>query len=288
MTQATLVGTLTFSDYLQRGIREGAMGALLCVALYLVLALVSYSPQDPAWSHIGHGNIVTNAGGKVGAWFSNIAFYLFGILSYLIQIMVAWSGYLIFLRPELGPEIRLHKLALSWFGFLFALVTGCAFANIYLPSLGVRLPNGTGGGLGLLLGDRMILAFGFKWTTLFLFGLFFVGFRLFTGSPGCGGAGCRGGSVLAIMRWVKDEAWFPLRRHRSPVDDVDRSAPLAGGHGVSRVLSNRDGAGDTTGRRARPPPRSSRNPSRQPRPWRRRTGPSPKAPGFSARGSSRP
>ena len=41
MTQATRVGELTFSDYLQRGIREGAMWALICVALYLVLALAS-------------------------------------------------------------------------------------------------------------------------------------------------------------------------------------------------------------------------------------------------------
>ena len=55
MTQATRVGTLTFGDYLQRGIREGAMWALVCVALYLLLALATYSPQDPAWSHVGYG-----------------------------------------------------------------------------------------------------------------------------------------------------------------------------------------------------------------------------------------
>jgi len=225
VTQATRVGTLTFSDYLQRGIREGAMWALLCVALYLVLALVSYSPQDPAWSHIGHNNIVTNAGGKVGAWFSDISFYLFGILSYFIPVMVAWTGYLIFHKPEPEPEIRLHKLALSWIGFLFVLVAGCAFASIYLPALGAKLSNGTGGGLGLLLGDHMTLAFGPKGTTLFLFGLLFVGFRFFTGVSWLAVLDAVGGSVLALMRWVKNEVWFPLRRRRFPVDDADRSEP---------------------------------------------------------------
>ncbi len=192
MTQATRVGTLPFSDYLQRGIREGAMWTLLCVALYLVLALVSYSPKDPAWSHIGHGNIVTNAGGKVGAWFSDIAFYLFGILSYLIPIMVAWSGYLIFRRPELEPEIRLHKLALSRFGFLFALVTGCAFANIYLPSLGGRLPHGTGGA-GVASRRPYDPGLRLQGDDAFPVRAVLRRFQALHGGLLAGGAGCRGG-----------------------------------------------------------------------------------------------
>jgi len=221
VTQATRVGTLTFGDYLQRGIREGAMWALVCVALYLLLALVTYSPQDSAWSHVGYGHIVTNAGGRVGAWFSDIAFYLFGILSCLIPVMVAWSGYLIFRKPEPWPEVRLHKLALRWFGFLFTLVAGCVFASIYLPVLGTGLPNGSGGGLGLFLRDHMLLAFGPKGTLLFLFGLFFVGFRLL-GVSWLAVLDTVGGAILALVRWVKDGAWLPSRRRGSPADDVDK------------------------------------------------------------------
>jgi len=87
VTQATRVGTLTFSDYLRYGIREGTMWALICVALYLALALVTYSPQDPGWSHIGYGEVVSNAGGRVGAWFADVAFFLFGVFAYLIALM---------------------------------------------------------------------------------------------------------------------------------------------------------------------------------------------------------
>ena len=220
MTQATRAGTLTFGDYLQRGIREGAMWALVCVALYLLLALATYSPQDPAWSHVGYGDSVTNAGGKVGAWFSDIVFYLFGVLSYLIPVMIAWSGYLIFRKPEPWPEIRLHNLALRWFGFLFTLVAGCVFASVYLPALGAELPNGTGGGLGLLLGDHMLLAFGPKGTMLFLFGLFLIGFRLL-GVSWLAVLDSLGGAILALVRWVKDGAGLPLRHRASPADAVD-------------------------------------------------------------------
>jgi len=223
VTQATRVGTLTFSDYLQRGIREGALWALLCVALYLVLALVSYSPQDSAWSHIGHSDSVANAGGRVGAWFSDVAFYLFGIFAYLIPVVVAWSGYLIFHKPESGPEARLHTLALRWFGFLFTLVAGCAFASIYLPGVGTGLPNGAGGGLGLLIAGHMIPAFSLKGTTLFLSGLFLAGFKLFPGISWLAVLDAVGGSVLALIRWVRDGARLPVFRSRGspPADGVE-------------------------------------------------------------------
>jgi len=228
VTQATRVGTLTFGDYLQRGIREGALWVLVCGALYLLLALVTYSPQDPAWSHVGYGHLVTNAGGRIGAWFSDITFFLFGILSYLIPVMVAWSGYLIFRKPEPWPEVRLHKLALCWFGFLFTLVAGCVFVSIYLPALRAELPNGTGGGLGLLLKDHMLPAFGPKGTLLFLLGLFLVGFRLL-GVAWLAVLDGLGGAILALVRWwVKDGVGLPLRRRASPADvmDVGELLPL--------------------------------------------------------------
>jgi len=219
VAQATRVGTLTFSDYLRYGIREGALWALICVALYLLLALVTYSPQDPGWSHVGYGDIVDNAGGRAGAWFSDVAFYLFGLLAYLIPGMVAWSGYLVFRKSESEPEIRLHKLALRWFGFLFTLAAGCAFATIYLPQLAIELPNGAGGGLGLLVSGYMVLVFGAKGTTLFLFGLFLAGFRLFTGAPWLAVLDALGGAVLALMRWSTAGVSFLLRLcRRSPME----------------------------------------------------------------------
>lgn len=78
MAQATRSGQLTFSDYVERALREGAMWALMCVALYLVLSLASYSPQDAGWSYVGETDRVTNAGGRTGAWFADAGLYLFG------------------------------------------------------------------------------------------------------------------------------------------------------------------------------------------------------------------
>ena len=41
------------SDHLQRRLREVAFLLLLPVVVYLLACLLSYSPQDPGWSHAG-------------------------------------------------------------------------------------------------------------------------------------------------------------------------------------------------------------------------------------------
>jgi len=107
VSQATRAGQLTLGDYLDRAWREGAMWALIFAALYLVVALASYSPADPGWSFVGDGEGVANAGGRIGAWFADLALFLFGVFAYLLPLMVAWSAYLVFRQRAPEPETKL-------------------------------------------------------------------------------------------------------------------------------------------------------------------------------------
>ena len=68
--------------------REGALIGWLAACLYLLLALLSFSPHDPGWSTTGANQIVENAAGPVGAWLANILFSLFGYLAYLFPLMM--------------------------------------------------------------------------------------------------------------------------------------------------------------------------------------------------------
>ena len=181
MSQATRAGQLTLGDYLDRAWREGAMWALIFAALYLVVALASYSPADPGWSFVGDGEGVANAGGRIGAWFADLALFLFGVFAYLLPLMVAWSAYLVFRQRAPEPETKLYWLALRWVGFVFLLIAGAALASIYDGELLGDLPNGIGGGLGLLVKDYALLAFGPGGGPLALGALFLVGFMLATG-----------------------------------------------------------------------------------------------------------
>jgi S-DNA-T family DNA segregation ATPase FtsK/SpoIIIE len=211
------VGALTFSDYLQRALREAGMWALVCVAAYLILSLVSYSPEDPGWSHVGHREEIVNAGGHFGAWFADASLYLFGFFAYLIPIMVAWSAYLVFRRPAAEPETQANLLALRWLGFFVTLGAGCAVASIHLPTLGSELPNGAGGGIGLLIGGRMTAAFSSTGATLFLLALFLAGFTFFSGMSWLTVLDAVGGTTLYMLRRLSGSLRALLGRRRAAI-----------------------------------------------------------------------
>ncbi len=181
MGQATRHGQLTFSDYVERALREGAMWTLMCVALYLVLSLASYSPEDPGWSYVGDTSRVTNAGGRAGAWFADVSLYLFGFFAYLLPVMVGWSAWLVFRGRSEESGLKTWLLALRWIGFLLTLAAGCGYASIHFSALGAHLPNGTGGGLGLFVSGWMLSRFNSSGTDVLLSGALLVGFTLFSG-----------------------------------------------------------------------------------------------------------
>jgi len=180
MTQATRSGQLNFSDYVERALREGAMWTLMCVALYLVLSLVTYVPDDPGWSYVGETSRISNAGGRTGAWFADVSLYLFGYFAYLVPLMVAFSAWVLFRGREEEGAPRAWMLALRWIGFLLTLAAGCGFATMHFIALGTGLPNGSGGGLGHAVSGLMAERFG-AGTEVLLAGVLLVGFTLFSG-----------------------------------------------------------------------------------------------------------
>ena len=163
-----------------RGVREALLLALLALALFLLLALASYDRADPAWSHTGlrHGAL-HNYGGLVGAWFADIAFYVFGALAWLAPVMVGYSGWLLFSGRGEDGRLDLSLLGLRWLGFVITVLAGCGLAALHFSA--PQLPMDAGGLLGLGLSDLLRSALGMVGSTLFLLTAFLVGLTLFTG-----------------------------------------------------------------------------------------------------------
>ncbi len=69
MAQATQkkLGIHSLSVHIAHGLREGALVVLVAVGVYLLIALMSYNPRDPGWSHTGSGDVTTNLSGVAGA-----------------------------------------------------------------------------------------------------------------------------------------------------------------------------------------------------------------------------
>jgi S-DNA-T family DNA segregation ATPase FtsK/SpoIIIE len=231
VSQATRAGQLTLGDYLDRAWREGAMWGLVCVAVYLLVALASYSPGDPGWSFVGQNSSVNNAAGPVGAWFADVALFLLGAFAYLLPLMVAWSGYLVFRQRALEPETKLYWLALRWTGFLLLLTAGSALANMHLTEELQQLPNGVGGGLGLLVTNYAELALGKTGGSLGLTALFLVGFMLATSITPLQVIDWLGALTLALFRAPVallrrlGDVRLPFRRGRDSSEEQDDDDP---------------------------------------------------------------
>ncbi|KOR27183.1 hypothetical protein TI05_19585, partial [Achromatium sp. WMS3] len=74
-------------------VREISLWIVFSVGLYLVLALITYDPQDPGWSYaIPNISNTKNAGGLVGAWCADLLVYLFGYLAFLFPITILWHS----------------------------------------------------------------------------------------------------------------------------------------------------------------------------------------------------
>jgi DNA segregation ATPase FtsK/SpoIIIE, S-DNA-T family len=209
VAQATRLGELTFGDHVERAIREVAMWAMMVVAVYLAVALVSYSPHDPGWSYVGPTETVANPAGPVGAWFSDVTLALFGVLAYLFPVAVAWSAYLVLRHTRREGENRLYLLSIRLLGLVLTLAAGTAFVTLHfagLEDLGgllPNLPNGIGGGFGRLLRDWMVAAFNYRGTSFLLTGALFVGVSLFAGVSWIAVMDAIGGAIIDGLGWVQ-------------------------------------------------------------------------------------
>jgi S-DNA-T family DNA segregation ATPase FtsK/SpoIIIE len=169
-----------FAGPLARGTREGALIVIGATAIYLALALVSYHPGDPGWSHTGHVGRVANHGGVVGAWLADVFLYLFGYMAYLFPAMVGYAGWVVYGGLEADGGTDVYQVTTRSVGFVVTLAAGCGLATLHYHA-GGALPLDAGGILGNLIGRGLQGVFSSLGATLFLLALFLTGLSLFTG-----------------------------------------------------------------------------------------------------------
>ncbi len=168
------------------GFRRRALEALfvliIAFAAYLLISLVSFSPHDSGWSYSsGQRDDPINAGGPAGAWFASVFFSLFGLLAFLIPVMVVWSGWLFLKERTPEDSINMPLIGLRWSGFLLVLMSGCALATLHLGDFGMQLPEGPGGILGEWLEVLLVGMFSGTGATLILIASLLAGLTVFTG-----------------------------------------------------------------------------------------------------------
>ena len=167
----------------RRFAQEIALTAGFVFMTFWLLALLTHSPQDPAWSTSGSGVGVNNFGGRFGAWLGDLSFFLLGYSVWwcFAAGLVSWLAALANrLREDSDSDADTVADTHSWRHTRFAFWAGLAL--LLISSVGLEwtrmyrfeanLPGHISGGvLGYLVGP-----FSLKWLGFNGSGLIFIVF----------------------------------------------------------------------------------------------------------------
>ncbi len=161
--------------------QESALFVGMLLLLFWLAAMISHDVADPAWSTTGTRDYTDNWLGPVGAWVSDISYFLFGRSVWML--FAAFAGvWLRLLRSWMRGEVPRQAMAAQgqaapgwrarWFGWmdgrllwwlslfvLMAVCTGLEWSRLYGSA--ASLPGGAGGMLGAFTGPASMLALGF-------------------------------------------------------------------------------------------------------------------------------
>ena len=155
--------------------------------VFWLMALASYSIDDPAFSTSGSGAAVRNWGGRFGAWLADGSLFLFGLSVWwcIAAGVRAWLSTLAgWMRA--GEEAATEPLGFShtrlafWIGLavLLCASTALEWSRLYRFEGQSRLPDHAGGAFGYLVGPMAVKWLGFTGSGLVCISLVVLGAAL--------------------------------------------------------------------------------------------------------------
>jgi S-DNA-T family DNA segregation ATPase FtsK/SpoIIIE len=181
---------------LRRFAQEISLLLTAALLLFWLLALLTHSLNDAAWSTSGTGQPLVNWAGRVGAWLADVSYFVFGMSVWWLFLAAA-RGWLTALAAwvrgktdatapsaeDETPDLPWHqqpraRLALFWGGLLVLMTASATLEWTRLHRWDAALPSEAGGVWGTLWG-----AWALQWL------------------------GVTGSALVAIVLWVASLAW---------------------------------------------------------------------------------
>ncbi|MTC57041.1 DNA translocase FtsK 4TM domain-containing protein, partial [Providencia rustigianii] len=161
-----------------RRLLEVILLAICLSAIFLMVALLSFSPSDPSWSQTTWDAPVKNLGGSIGSWSADILFSAFGILAFAIPPILLLGCWAIYHYESQRRYIDFFSLSLRLIGGLALILSSCGLAALNFDDL----PNfASGGVIGSVFSNAIMPWFNSLGATLALLFLWAISFTLFTG-----------------------------------------------------------------------------------------------------------
>ena len=190
-----------YTSAVTRGLRESAIIALGIVALVLLIALLTYSPDDPGFSFTGNSAPVHNRIGVIGAWLADVLFFLFGRPAFLFPLVLAAACWGLQRRMKTQGVSRANTLV-RIAGFVLVLVASCGLTTLHWQPGALR--QTAGGVVGSVVGGGLVAGLDFLGATLVMLAAWMAGLSLAFGV-----------SWLTIMDRLGALSWAAIGRLRS-------------------------------------------------------------------------
>ncbi|WJY13419.1 DNA translocase FtsK 4TM domain-containing protein [Pectobacteriaceae bacterium CE90] len=208
-----------------RRVLEAILIVVVLFAIYLAIALLSFSPSDPSWSQTAWHEPIHNLGGGVGAWLADTLFFVFGVLAYAIPPVMVSLCWVIYRQRDQRYTIDYFTFSLRLIGTLALILTSCGLAALNTDDL---YYFASGGVLGSLLSSSMIPHFNSIGSTVILLCVWAAGLTLFTGWSWLTIAEKIGAAVMASLSFfsrrhrVDDDLYDDELKVIDPVSDTDK------------------------------------------------------------------
>ncbi|HTN50644.1 MAG TPA: DNA translocase FtsK 4TM domain-containing protein, partial [Burkholderiaceae bacterium] len=158
------------------------VGAASAVALLAVL--LTYSRDDPGFTHSVAAAPLHNIGGRVGAWVADLMLLIFGVSAYLVALALCVTvarGFRRLHRRAVGADPLADDLP-PWahgLGFLVLIASATGLEALRLYSLKAALPAAPGGIVGRAVAPALQSALGFTGASVALLVGIAIGLSLF-------------------------------------------------------------------------------------------------------------
>jgi S-DNA-T family DNA segregation ATPase FtsK/SpoIIIE len=204
---------------------EGALIGLVALCVYLLMALITYHPGDPGWSQTGTNELVRNSGGPTGAWLADVFFSLFGYMSYLFPMMVAYRVWVLLKHRIEHPGFDGVLVTLRVVGFVLVMLSSTGFTTLYQGIESHTLPFSNGGLLGSNVASSMELALGYIGSSVLLISIFLFGLTVFTDLSWFALMDRIGLFTLALIEKLKNyfEKHKKLRTERLQIEETQKA-----------------------------------------------------------------
>ncbi len=197
---------------LRRLLSEAGMLALIALAIFLILSLLTYSRTDPGWSHASAVTKVANWGGKIGAFLSDFMLFIFGFSAWwwcVLLLHSIWRGYQrlterYLLRDEPEPAHRFDA-PIRAAGFMLLLISSPAIEFLRMYTLKAKMPRAPGGVLGEAIGSAAQRVLGFNGATLLLLLMLALGFSLYFHVSWLQVAERTGAAIENTIKWFRKQ-----------------------------------------------------------------------------------